>query len=103
MNIIEVRVGAPGTLGIGSDRYGVTVVEVSKKEIVVQFDEAKNEGDYYGIQRWVHTADPQGRTKRFTARTLKGGGQVWAEAGQSWKSSARLSVGYRDSYRDPSR
>lgn len=102
MNTNEVRVGSPGTIGIGSDRYGVTVAEVSKKEIVVQFDDAQNEGDYFGIQRWVHTADPQGRTKTFTLRTLKGGQRCWAEKGASWKYSTRLCLGSRDSYRDPS-
>jgi hypothetical protein len=98
----EIRPGMGATISCGSDRYGATVVEVSPKRIVVQYDDARQTGDYFGNQVWEHTRDPNGRTVTFTLRTLKGGRLCWAEEGCSWRDSSRLSVGERETYQDPS-
>ena len=68
----QIQIDSPCTVSVGSDRYGATVVEVSPKRIVVQYDDARQTGDYYGNQQWEHTRNPNGRTVTFTLRTLKG-------------------------------
>jgi len=98
----EIRPGMGATVSCGSDRYGCTVIAATAKRVVVQYDDARQTGDYYGHQRWEHTRDPNGRTVTFTLRTLKGGRLCWAEEGRSWRDSARLSVGVRETYQDPS-
>jgi hypothetical protein len=98
----EIRPGMGATVSCGSDRYGCTVIAATAKRVVVQYDDARQTGDYYGHQRWEHYQDPNGRTATFTLRTLKGGRLCWAEEGRSWRDSARLSVGVRETYQDPS-
>lgn len=94
--------GMGATVFAGSDCYGATVVFASPKRIVVQYDDARQTGDYFGNQVWEHTPDAHGRTMTFTLRKLKGGRVCWAEEGRGWRDSALLSVGSRKSYRNPS-
>ena len=71
---MDLLVGLPATIHIGSDRYAAKVVRVTAKTIVVS----------------RHEGDTDGQVFRFTKRG-------W-QAGRSY----RLTVGYAEDYRDPS-
>ena len=100
-NFIIPVVGEGVTIGIGSDRYPATIIEVSKnlKKIVVQYDIATPapDCDIYSNQNWVITSDPNGRTRTYTWR--KRG--VWVELRQA-HAVGYLSLKGRSKYINPS-
>ena len=87
-------VGMGATYSVGSDRYAVTIIEVSKsgKQIVVQDDIMKriDTNGMSEMQEYEYTPNPQGSTRKFY---LNKSGR-WQES----KGSARLTVGFRRAY-----
>jgi len=101
-DIIIPEEGMGVTLGIGSDRYPATIIEVSenKKKIVVQMDKYKPAPDYnyYGNQVYEYAEDPDGNQYCFTLR--KNG--RWHETGCKIGSGFQISFRGRSAYSDPS-
>jgi hypothetical protein len=100
-NFIIPILGEGVTIGIGSDAYPATIIEVSKnlKKVVLQIDHTEPaEGfEYYGNQVYDITPDTDGRTETWTYR--KRG--VWAQL-NSAKAVGYLSFSGRRKYSDPS-
>jgi hypothetical protein len=88
-------VGMGATILGWTDRYGATVVKVSPsgKTIEVQEDRARvvSGSGHDGSAVWEHTPNP-GAPRRVYRLTTKG----WRRKGQA------LSLGRRETYRDPS-
>ena len=80
---------------VGTDRYSATVVSItpSRHRIVVQDDEARQTGDYFGAQRWDCTPNPDGPLRTFTRRASG----IYRERGCD---HGILRAG-RDHYQDP--
>jgi hypothetical protein len=100
--IIIPEEGMGVTLGIGSDRYPATIIEVSenKKTVIVQqdiFRPAKGY-EYYGNQVYEFEENPIGRQYCFTLR--KNG--RWKEKGSSRNGGFQISFRGRSAYSDPS-
>jgi hypothetical protein len=81
---------------LGSDRYSATIIDLSESgyKITVQYDRAvqSEDFDYYNNQHWLFRRDPEGEIKVFFRNKL----------GNYHKGSARLHVGHRSHYLDPS-
>ena len=110
VQVIEVKntvprpvpyVGQGVTIGIGSDCYPATIIEVSNnlKKVVLRHDTADPaEGfEYYGNQVYDITPNPDGAIETWTYR--KRG--VWAQL-RSAKAIGFLSFKGRRKYSDPS-
>jgi hypothetical protein len=93
-------VGLPASYQVGSDRYAVTVVAVSKSGHEVTTRDAKSRlasGSIFSEQqRYLFVADPEGAVRVFTRR--KNGRYV----SKGNKRSGFLSLGEYSAYRDPS-
>jgi len=94
-------VGMGVTVGVGSDAYPATIIEVSTnlKRVTIQMDKATPvEGfDYYKNQVYTFKRDPNGAIKIWTWR--KRG--VWAQL-KSVRAVGYLSFNGRRKYSDPS-
>lgn len=98
---VKPEIGMGVTYCIGSDRYPCTVSKVvSDREIEVKADEFRSAPghNYYGIQKWIMTPNPDGVP---TTLTLRKSGR-WVKAGETMKSSGFWRIGIRDAYQDPS-
>jgi len=99
-DLIEPRIGMGATLGVGSDCYPATIVEMNKEKtkIIIQqdsFEPDKDNGyDFYSNQVYIITPDPIAKRRIFSLR--KNGS--WVEM----LGKQRLSVGHRRAYQDPS-
>lgn len=100
-NFVKPIIGQGVTIGIGSDCYPGTIIEISNnnKKVVIQIDDTEpTEGfEYYGNQVYNITPDPTGRKETWTYR--KRG--VWAQL-RSAKAIGYLSFNGRRKYSDPS-
>lgn len=100
------QVPALPTVGMGAyikgwtDRYACTVIDVSKsgKVITVQRDNAKRLAPIgmNECQNYKFTADPNGRTEKFSLRV----NNAWVSVGSSTSNGYKLYLGIRDHYHD---
>lgn len=97
---IEKGMGA--TVGIGSDCYPYTIVEVSPdyKTIKMQRDHYEPAAgyDYYGSQVYNYTPDPNASVEVWTKRN----NGRYVRKGEKKDSGYYLSIGVRKAYSDPS-
>lgn len=100
-NFVKPILGQGVTIGIGSDCYPATIIEISNnnKKIVVQMDYAEpGEGfKYFGNQVYNFTSDPTGIKATWTYR--KRG--VWVRFRMA-KAVGYISFNGRRKYTDPS-
>ena len=108
---IVPEVGMGATMGVGSDRYAMTITEVKHfnsgarkgqpRSVTVQSDNATivggNSGD--GSAQYEYTPDPNGMTREFTIRP----NGKWVQRGQGVRFGSRLGIGHRDQHYDPHR
>jgi len=101
-DIIIPEEGMGVTLGIGSDRYPATIIEVSenKKTLIVRMDVFKPAKgyDYFANQVYEYEENLNGNQHCFTLR--KDG--KWKEKGSSRNSGFVISFRGRSAYQDPS-
>ena len=101
MDQIIPEEGMGVTLGIGSDRYPATIVEVNEKKtrLVVRMDKYKPapDYDYYSNQKYEFEENENGTQCAFSLR--KNG--RWSEVGSSRNSGFYISFRGRDAYQDP--
>lgn len=107
VNIDEVKIDDPATMGIGSDRYpgtvtGVTYVKSGPNKgrvatVTVTEDDARmvTGSTQDGSATWEYSRNPEGRSYTFQARNR--GRTVWQSAGRGWT----LYLGARRRYYDP--
>lgn len=99
--IIDPEIGMGGTVQIGSDRYAVTIIAVSrsKREVVIQRDMYRWLKGTPGSedQEYEFAPNPQGETKTYTRRQ----DGYFYQKGQP-RRGPYLTIGERDAYRDPS-
>ena len=94
MRAIDVTIGSPATVSVGSDSYPYTVVDMRRgrdgivKAITVQSDRS--------ISLNLHLVNREGRTKTFTRRS----DGRFREKGE--RGGCQLSLGYREHNLDPS-
>lgn len=89
-------VGMGATILLYSDALAATIVEVGPRKVVVRTDKpvrriGNSEGD------WETEQDPNGTRWTFT---LRSNGR-WVAKGEGPFSGARLMIGFRREYRDP--
>lgn len=100
-NFVKPIIGQGVTIGIGSDCYPGTIVEISNnnKKIVIQMDDTEpaENFDYFNNQVYTITSDPRGRKETWTYR--KNG--VWAKF-RAARAVGYLSFNGRRKYSDPS-
>ena len=93
------EVGMGCTMGIGSDSYAGTIIEVSRTghRVVVQCDKATrtDNNGMSGSQEYQYEPNPNGRTEVFTRRR---NGRYLARG----TTYHYLALGYRRQYQDPS-
>lgn len=99
---IKPEVGMGCTMGIGSDRYAGTIIEVSKsgKKIGVQYDNTALKKGFNILsenQEYTYTRNTSGYVSYFSLR--KNGKFVQVGSRISGKSCG---IGHRSAYRDPS-
>ena len=98
--LIESGVGTPATVGIGSDSYPATVIELRETNVwitvTVQWDTERcvktNQG--YGSEEYEYERNPHGQCRVFRFRKDNGkrvGADQWGD----------VSFGHRRYYRDP--
>lgn len=95
----EIKVGSGGTVSIGSDSYGVTVIEVKGKRICVQWDNAritKGGSAMSRSQTYLHTPNKTERKMWFSLR------KTGSYRGMKDKDSFFFYPGERRTYYDPS-
>ena len=95
-----MEIGEGVTMGIGSDAYPYTVIEVvDSKTIRVQADLSKPlpDSEYFGHQKYSYERNERGK---IVTLTLRKNGR-WVRKGESMKSPYRWVVGNRRYYRDP--
>ena len=94
--------GMGATVGIGSDRYPYTIIEVSPdcKTIKIQRDHyTPAEGyNYFGNQVYEYTRDPEAPIEVWT---LRNHGR-YVRKGDKKNSSFYLTIGKKQAYSDPS-
>jgi len=101
---VEPELNMPATIGIGSDSYPGTVVYINKEKTLlrVQMDnytpDVANGYDYFRNQIYIYSRDKDNVEYIFTLR--KNG--VWVEKLKSMRYSAKLTLGIRRAYNDPS-
>ena len=102
LNTAAPKVGVGATIGIGSDCYPATVIEVSKngRTVTVQMDNYKpSEGyEYYGNQVYDFIPNPNGAKEVWT---LRNHGR-YARKGVKKGSGCNISFNGRRAYSDPS-
>lgn len=96
--LVEPFVGMPATIGIGSDTYPATVIEVkTPRKIILQYDAVvhRSENNFQSEeQKYTYFPDPFGEKVTFTLRKdLK-----WKKVGSYYHY---LVLGKRIKYRDP--
>jgi len=99
---LPARVGDGVTIRVGSDSYGATVSHVTPRSISVQRDTARQIGEYFGGQEWIHERNHNAIAEEFTPRKTRDGQVRWVEKGAATGDGRWLSFGGRRSYRDPS-
>ncbi len=94
-------VGMGVTMGIGSDAYPYTVIQVvSEKRCIVQADKKKrtDSNGQSEDQRYLFVPDSMGEKIEIYLSTRGD----WRKRGNGGKSSYRFTLGKRSAYTDPS-
>jgi hypothetical protein len=97
---VKPKIGMGATMGIGSDCYPYTIVEIlSDKRIAVTADISTPTGkhDYFRNQDYDYTSNPDGVKEIYTLR--KNG--RWVREGETMHSGRCLHIGSRRRYDDP--
>lgn len=99
---MEPQIGMGATLGVGSDRYPYTIVEVSKskKRIGVRRDNytrLDGRGPYTENQEYEYH-QTQGAAEEYY--TLRENGR-WVREGESMRGGSSMGIGQRRYYQDP--
>jgi hypothetical protein len=95
MDTTSINVGDGATYSVGSDRYPATVIAKTAKTLTFQSDDyrATPESNYYGLQSYTFSPNPNGALYKARWSTVRGG---WVSKG------FRFRVGHRGAYQNPS-
>jgi len=108
----EVFVGQGVTYSIGSDSYAYTVTNVANDIVTIQQDKHKAtaNSDYFGTQKYITYADPEGEIRNIKLYPTKNGSSRWHKVFQNYKTGrwnkgsgcGFYDIGVRNYYQDPS-
>tara|TARA_Y100000034_G_C6866253_1_gene394840 strand:- start:8 stop:313 length:306 start_codon:yes stop_codon:yes gene_type:complete len=97
----QIKVGDGATMGVGSDCYPYTVVEIKSPRCIIVQSDNYTRTDKNGLsesQEYDYSPNPQGGKVTLTLRS----NDRWVRKGESMRGGSRWTIGSRRAYQCPS-